>query len=324
MIRLRLATTASMVFLFVVAFAWANRAAAQDARAGIPPHGPSSGVPLAPASDPIVPGDLLEISVFDVPELTQQVRVGPDGKALLALIGNTQLAGLTGQQAAEMIAGQFRDRHFLVKPDVSVSIKESTSQGISVVGEVQHPGIYPLLGPRTLLDVISVAGGLTNVADTRITIRHRSTSGDSVTVNLKNDDAKASVASDVQVYPGDLVVVPRAGIVYVLGDVARPGGFVMQDSGKITLLQVLAQAGSVLKTAAADHAILLRKGGEEYVSSKLHVDKIARGKEPDIELEANDIVFIPDSRLKSAAHNAGSIASIASTIGTTSLYAIVH
>ena len=321
MIRRRSETKACLVLLLVMALAWANRAAAQDARAGIAPHGPSAGVPLAAASPPITPGDLLEISVFDVPELTHQVRVGPDGKAQLALIGNTELAGLTGQQAAEMIAGELRDRHFLVKPEVSVSIKESTSQGISVTGEVQHPGIYPLLGPRTLLDVISVAGGLTNVADTRITVRHRSTAGDSVTVNLKNDDAKASVASDVQVYPGDLVVVPRAGIVYVLGDVARPGGFVMQDSGRITLLQVLAQAGSVLKTAAADHAILLRKSGEEYVSSKLHVDKIARGKEPDMELEANDIVFIPDSRLKSAAHNAGNIASIASTIGT---YAIVH
>src|SRR5215472_5789161 len=203
MIRHRLATTAPMVLL-LAALAWANRAAAQEGRAGIPHHLPSSGGPLAPASIPIAPGDLLEISVFDVPELTQQVRVGPDGKAPLALVGNLQLAGVTAEQAAAMIAGELRDRHFLVKPEVSVSIKESTNQVISLTGEVQHPGIYPLLGPRTLLDVMSMAGGLTNVADPRITIRHRSTAGDSVTVNLKSDDAKASVASDVQVYPGDL------------------------------------------------------------------------------------------------------------------------
>src|ERR1700747_764047 len=211
MIRHRSETKASMMLLLVVALAWANQAAAQNAPAGIPPYGPSSSAPLAATALSIAPGDLLEISVFDVPELTQQVRVGPDGTAQLALIGNIPLAGFTGQQAAGKIAGELRDRHFLVKPEVSVSIRESTSQGISVTGEVQHPGIYPLLGPRTLLDVISMAGGLTNIADTRITIRHRSTAGDSVTVSLKNDDAKASVASDVQVYPGDLVVVPRAG-----------------------------------------------------------------------------------------------------------------
>jgi polysaccharide export outer membrane protein len=269
----------------------------------------------------IAPGDLLEISVFDIPEMTQQVRVGADGKAQLALLGSTPLAGLTGQQATETIARELHDRNFLVRPQVNVLIKESTSQGVSVVGEVQHPGIYQISGPHTLLDVVSMAGGLTNVADTKITIKHRSANEDSVTITLKNEDAKTSLAMDVQVYPGDLVVVPRAGIVYVLGAVARPGGFVMQDSGKITLLQAMAQAGSSNSNAATNHTVLLRKVGSEYVTTKLHVGKIARGQEQDIELHANDIVFVPNDRLKDALHNSESIAT---SVGSASIYALVH
>jgi polysaccharide export outer membrane protein len=321
MIRPQLETTARLVLMVLAGLAWADAAAAQGAGAVMPPHSPSSRAQIAAASTPIAPGDLLEMSVFDVPEMTQQVRVGSDGKAQLALIGKIQVSGLTVQQAADAIARELQDGKFLVRPQVNVLVKEFTTEGVSVLGEVQHPGIYTILGPRSLLDVISMAGGLTNVADTRITIKHRSAEGDSVTVSLRNDDAKTSVASDVQVAPGDLVVVPRAGIVYVLGDVARPGGFVMQDSGKITLLQALAQAGSFLATAAASHAVLLRKGEEGYASSELNINKIARGQEPDLELHANDIVFIPNSRLKSAVR---STTSIASSIGTASIYAIIH
>jgi polysaccharide export outer membrane protein len=322
MIRRQVDIIVCTLLVLAVMLAGASVVAAQSTGTATPPDSASSTTTKVVAvRAPIAPGDLVEISVFDVPELLQQVRVGSDGKAQLALIGDTQLAGLTGQQAAEMIARELRERNFLVNPQVNVLVKESTTQGVSVAGEVQHPGIYQILGPRTLLDVISMAGGLTSVADTKITIKHRSGAEDSVTVNLKNDDAKTSVAMDVQVYPGDLVVVPRAGIVYVLGEVARPGGFVMQNSGKITLLQALAQAGSVLSTGSASHAILLRKKDDGYGSSNLNVNKIARGQEPDIELHANDIVFVPNSRLKSAIRNT---TSIASSIGTASVYAIIH
>jgi len=321
MIRHQLETFVCILLVLTVMLAWANPVWAQNTGAATPVNSSSATTKVIAVPVRIAPGDLLEISVFDVPELAQQVRVGADGTAQLALIGNTPLAGLTGQQAAETIARELHDRNFLVRPQVNVLIKESTSQGVSVVGEVQHPGIYQVTGPRTLLDVVSMAGGLTNVADTRITIKHRSATEDSVTITLKNDDAKTSLAMDVQVYPGDLVVVPRAGIVYVLGAVARPGGFVMQDSGKITLLQALAQAGSASTTAAANHAVLLRKAGDEYVTSQLHLARISRGQEQDVELHANDIVFIPNNRLKDALRNTESIAS---SIGAASIYAIVH
>jgi polysaccharide biosynthesis/export protein len=269
----------------------------------------------------IAPGDLLEIAVFDAPELTQQVRVGADGKTQLALLGNTPLAGMTAQEAAEMIARELRDRNFLVQPQVNVLIKEFASQGVSVMGEVQHPGIYQVLGPRTLLDVISMAGGLTNAGDSRVTIKRRTGAEENVTVKLKNDDVQTSLANDVQIYPGDLVMVPRAGIVYVLGSVNRPGGFVMQDNGKLTLLQALAQAGGTSSSAAASHAVLLRKNGDGYITNKLNLGRIERGKVADLALLANDIVFIPNSRLKNTLRDTqGAITSI----GSASIYAILH
>lgn len=321
MMRDPLYISTRLLIAFVLIYALGSSAGAQN---GAPPAAgnrpsPRSGLTALPMQ--ITPGDLLEVSVFDTPELTQQVRVGADGKAQLALLGNVPLAGLTTQQASEEIARELRQRQLLLRPQVNVLVKESASQGVSVVGEVEHPGMYPLLGPRSLLDVLSMAGGLTKVADATVSIRRRDGRQTEGTVKLNNNDAHISLANDVQIYPGDLVMVPRAGIVYVLGDVNRPGGFVMQDNGKITVLQALAQAGGTTPTAAANGALLLRKNGEGYLANKLHLGNITHGKENDLELRPNDIVFIPDNRLKNALRSTGSIAS---SIGSASIYAVVH
>lgn len=278
---------------------------------------------LASSTIKIGPGDLLEITVFDVPEMTQQVRVGADGKVELELIGNIALRGLTAQEAADKIARELRDQKFLLHPQVNVMVKEFASQGVSVMGEVQHPGVYQVLGPRSVIDVISMAGGLTNVADTRVTLKRRGELEDKITVKLKTDDPDAALSNNVQVYPGDLVLVPRAGIVYVMGDVNKPGGFVMQDSGKISLLQALAQAGGPSKMASLSKSVLLRKGlgGQGYVPHKLDVSKIERGEGEDVQLGPNDILFIPSNKLKNVLNNT---AGVASSIGAASIYAVVH
>jgi polysaccharide biosynthesis/export protein len=288
------------------------------------PHGPANApTSQQSASIKIGPGDLLEISVFDVPEMTQQVRVGADGKAELELIGNTAVAGLTAQEAAKAIANELRDKNFLLHPQVNVLVKEFASQGVSVIGEVQHPGVFQVLGPRSLLDVISMAGGLTNVADTRVTVKRRSGGQEKIHVKLKNEDPDASLSNNVEIYPGDLIVVPRAGIVYVMGDVNKPGGFVMQDSGKISLLQALAQAGGPSKTASLSKSVLLRKSaqGQGYVTHTLDVSKIERGQGEDVELGANDILFVPGNKMKAVLNNTQSIAT---SIGSASIYAVVH
>jgi polysaccharide export outer membrane protein len=274
-----------------------------------------------PAPLKIAPGDLLHITVFDVPEMTQDVRVGAKGEAQMALIGNIDMAGLTGEEAAEGIARELRNRKLLLSPQVNVLIKEFASQGVSVIGEVQHPGVYQVLGSRSLLDLISMAGGLTNVADTRITVKRRRGSEQTIMVKLKTDDPDTSLNNNVQVYSGDLIVVPRAGIVYVLGDVNRPGGFVMQDSGKITLLQALAQAGGASKSASLNKAVLMRKNAQGYATIKLSVGKIQKGEAPDLDLHSNDILFVPNNRLKNAISGTQSMIS---SIGSASIYAVVH
>jgi polysaccharide export outer membrane protein len=282
-------------------------------------HGaPAKDAPLALK---IAAGDLLHITVFDVPEMTQDVRIGAQGEAQLALIGNIELAGLTGEEAAQAIARELRSRKLLLSPQVNVLIKEFASQGVSVIGEVQHPGVYQVLGARSVLDVISMAGGLNNVADTRITVKRRRGSEQTITVKLKTDDPDTSLTNNVQIYPGDLIVVPRAGIVYVLGDVNRPGGFVMQDSGRITLLQALAQAGGASKSASLSKAVLMRKNGQGYATTKLHVGKIEKGEAPDLELRPNDVLFVPNNRLKNALSGTQAMVT---AIGSASIYAVVH
>jgi len=320
MTQLRLRSYVCSLVVLAVMHSSAN-SSAQTGTPRTPLGNPSPSTKMMNVPIQIAAGDLLEITVFDAPELTQQVRVGADGNVQLALIGDIKLTGLTGQQAAGAIASELRTRKFLVHPQVNVLIKESSSQSVSVMGEVQHPGIYQILGARSLLDVVSMAGGLTNVADTRITIKHRTGNEENVTVKLKNDDPHTSLLNDVQVFPGDLVLVPRAGIVYVLGDVNKPGGFVMQDNGKMTLLQALAQAGGASQTASLNRAVLLRKTDSGYVTNKLQVGKISRGQGADIELHANDIVFLPNNRLKNALKETQSMAQ---TIGSASIYAIVH
>jgi len=274
-----------------------------------------------PAPLKIAAGDLLHITVFDVPEMTQDVRIGAQGEAQLALIGNIKLAGLTGEEAAQAIARELRSRNLLLSPQVNVLIKEFASQGVSVIGEVQHPGVYQVLGARSVLDVISMAGGLNNVADSRITVKRRRGSEQTITVKLKTDDPDTSLINNVQIYPGDLIVVPRAGIVYVLGDVNRPGGFVMQDSGKITLLQALAQAGGASKSASLNKAVLMRKNAQGYATTRLHVGKIEKGEDPDLELRPNDVLFVPNNRLKNALSGTQAMVT---AIGSASIYAVVH
>jgi polysaccharide export outer membrane protein len=208
----------------------------------------------------------------------------------------------------------------LIHPQVTVLVKEFATRSVSVSGEVQHPGVYPMLTTKSILDVVALAGGWTNLADSRVTIKHRSGQEEQITVRLKGDDAEEALAHNVLVYPGDLVVVPRAGLVYVLGDVGRPGGFVMQDNGSITLVQALAQAGGANHTAAVNSAVLLHKTETGYSREKVKLDELVRGKVPDEMMRPNDILFVPGSKLKIFAENSQSI--VSSVVGASVYHAI--
>jgi polysaccharide export outer membrane protein len=268
----------------------------------------------------IGPGDLLNISAYDAPEYTQDVRVEDAGEIHLNLIGATKVGGMTAEAAGIYIADQLDKRHFLIHPQVTVLVKEFATRTVSVSGEVQHPGVYPMLTTKSILDVIALAGGWTNIADSRVAIKHRSGQEERVTVKLKGDDAQSQLDQNVLVYPGDLVVVPRAGLVYVLGDVGRPGGIVMQDNGSITVIEALAQAGGANHTAALNSAVLLHKTESGYSREKVKLNDLMQGHLADETMRPSDILFVPGSRLKYLAENSQSIAS--SAIGATVYHAI--
>jgi len=254
----------------------------------------------------IGPGDLLTVTIFGVPELLQTIRVSETGDAVLSLIGNMHLADMTVADAREAIENEYRVRKMLVDPHVSILVTEYATQGVSVLGEVTKPGVYPLLGPHTLLDIISAAGGLTGLAGSSVSIRGRN--GAEEVVQLDANDPQKALAQDVELHPADMVVVARAAVVYVVGDVGKPGGFPMQNNGKLTVLQAIALASGVNKTAALGHAKIIHDTQSGYQESDIHLAQLLQGKSPDMALAPQDIIFVPNSKLKSAVAGGFSVA----------------
>ena len=242
-------------------------------------------------------GDLLEVKVFNAPEMTQTVRIDDVGDTTLTLIGRIHLGGLTAEQSQSLIADRYKDGNFFLHPEVSVLIQEYSTQGASVLGEVAKPGVYPVLGSRSLLDIISAAGGTTPTASNEATVQRR-LDGSVLTVRLSRN-ARIALESDVEIQPGDKIIIPRAGIVYVLGNVNRPGGFVMDNEGKISLLQAIAMAAGSNSTASLDRARLIRKTDFGYVEFNVPLRKILKGQKSDEQMQAEDILYIPNNAAKS-------------------------
>jgi polysaccharide export outer membrane protein len=246
----------------------------------------------------IGPGDLIEVNVFDEPDLKQSVRLNDLGDGTFSFIGSLHLAGLSTDQAGAMIARKLKEEHYLLAPQVGVIIREYSTQGVSVLGEVKTPGVYGVAGGQSLLDVLAAAGGTTPLAGSEITIQR---AGDASTLSvLLTKDANRSLASNVQLYPGDKVIIPRSGLVYVLGEVGRPGGFIMQNDGKLTLLQALAMAGGTTRVSSMGGSRLLRKGSSGYSDIHIELNKMLKGREADVQLQAEDILYVPGSTMKSA------------------------
>ena len=196
----------------------------------------------------IAGGDLLEINLFGTDFSCGhekggcEARVSASGNIVLPLIGSVKLAGLTVAEAEQVIAVRLSQGDFYNDPQVTIAQKEYASQGISVGGEVQKPGIYSLLGPHTLPQAILAAGGTTVKAGNDVTIVRHGTS--------QHIDLKSPSSSSIRLAPGDTIVVSKAGIVYVVGDVHQPAGIVMDSSG-LTVLQAIAMAQGTNSTASS-------------------------------------------------------------------------
>ena len=241
-------------------------------------------------------GDLVQVLVFDTPELSGNLRVAQDGTVRLPLGGEVAVAGLTPAAAANAIELRLKQSRILLNPHVQVSIGEFATTGVTVLGEVKTPGNYPLLGSHTLPDVIAAAGGLDTVAGDDITIARASDLQHPILVGGIHSSNFAS--NNIPLQPGDRVTVSKAGIVYVLGDVGRAGGFVIDPNGGITVLQALSLAQGFTRTAAQRKAFIIRKSDGSIVHLGSDIQKILDGKLADAGLHDGDVLYVPSSLAK--------------------------
>jgi polysaccharide export outer membrane protein len=247
----------------------------------------------------IGPKDLLEITVFERPELSQTVRVSEDGSISLPF-GNIRAEGLTKEELEKKLA-QVLDEKWLKNPRVTVFIREYQSQRVSVIGAVGKPGIYELIGRVSLLEIISQAGGLTDRASSELYVLREGKNGiqAKLAIDLNDLIINNNQKLNVPLMPKDVINIPIDQIinVFVFGAVRNPGALQVKMSKKITLLQAIAQAGGTADGASQSGIVIKRKDkktGKE-IEIKVNLKDIIKGKKPDIELLEGDVVFVPES-----------------------------
>lgn len=295
-----------------------------------------------PVDIPIGAGDLVHIDVFGVPDLSRDVRVSQTGDISFPLLpGLIHVAGLDVFQLQNKMAQLLVENGLVSHPQVSVIVKERNSQPISIVGAVRHPMVYQAVRPTTLLQVLAEAGGIGDDAGGDVIItrpahpgsqmddpKAPATSSDppgddppgadppapapqTITVNLQ-ELLDSGISKDVPVRGGDVIRVPTAGIVYVIGSgISQPGGYVLQGHGQnVTILRVVALAHGLTSFAKADSSVILRTnpvtGKREEI--RVRIKQIEKNKVPDVPVLSNDILYIPDSAGKKALARAGAAA----------------
>jgi len=242
-------------------------------------------------------GDLVEVNVYDVPELNTRTRVGDSGDIDMPLVNQVHVEGLTVDEAEKAIEQRLEHGGFVRNPHVQVFVSEYSSDGTSILGEVSRPGVYPVLGEQRLFNLLSAAGGLSPAAGTSITVTHKAAPDKPIVVPISRN-LEDHPDSNVPVYPGDTVMVRRADVIYVVGDVNRPSGFLMDNGGKLSVLQAIALAGGTTSTAKLGGARIIRKSSQGVSEIPVSLKKMLQAKTGDVPLQANDILFVPASARK--------------------------
>ena len=324
----------------------------------------------APPSDYVIgSGDLISVQVFDVPEISRELRVGQTGTVGIPLVPvRLHVAGLTEIQAERKIAEVLEANGLVAHADVSVTVKEKKSRPITIVGAVGHPMVYEADRQVRLIDVLAEAGGISGDAGDHVIITRpeRDPSADAsqpptigpddaaslpnqdasseattssssnastapavsgepgkpasesadapqiappllantITVNLNQILETGDMSNNIVILPGDVVTVPHAGIVYVLGAVSKPGGYtVSNDRAQLSTLKVLSLAGGLNRTAKSDHAVIVRKdsNGQQH-EVEVDLKKVMKFQSEDVQLRPSDILFVPNSGGKQAAY----------------------
>jgi polysaccharide export outer membrane protein len=266
-------------------------------------------------------GDQLSVRVFgadDIPD--RPMEVGSDGMISLPMVGRVQASGVSVRNLEANLTARYRT--YFKNPQISITVTDYRSQAVTVVGAVNTPGVVQLRGPTRLMRVISQSGGLKPEAGDKILITRRLPSSGATTapsssatgltesnasfylkeINLLKIIDGTDPSANLIVEAGDLISVPRAKMVYVIGDVGKPGGYVLDGhSSNLTVLKVIALAGGVNKSAAYGSTRILRPAtGTDTPRAETQIDlkKIMASKSPDIPLHADDILFVPNSLVK--------------------------
>lgn len=310
---------AAAILLFLAACARGQDAASYVSAilAGVgPPQGVESYVLAAE--------DRLTVKVLDLPDIDDKTVYAIDqrGNLNLPVTGRVPAAGLTLEQLEEAIAKKLTNMR---EPQVSVSISEFRSHPVSVLGSVNQPGVMQVQGNKTLFEVISKAGGLRPDAGNAIYITRAKQDGP---LGLPDSGLDASgyfytgkVAvrsvlegkdpqSNILVLSDDVVTVPKADLIYVVGSVKRSGGFVLSERSSLSVLEALAMAEGMDKVAAASKARILRSvpGQTERMEFPIDLKQVLEGKVQDARLQANDILFVPSSKMKAISYKAAEAA----------------
>jgi polysaccharide export outer membrane protein len=299
--------------------------------------------------------DLLEINVFEAPDLNRSLRVSASGEISMPLLGAIQSTGLTARELEGVI--EIKLRQYMKEPHVGVFVTTVESHPVSVVGAVKKPGVFQIRGTKTVLEMISMAEGLSDDAGDQVLVMRgaglqfgsdtaRSVTSpdvvlDSATQTATQDPSNANSASspdspgndtvkinlkdllesgdqryNVPVYPGDIVKVTRGGIVYVIGEVKKPGGFVLKSDQNMSVLKAIALAEGLTSTSAKSRTKIIRtdEHSGKRVEFPIDLGKILAGKAPDTPLKPADIVFVPNSSGKTVLYK-GTEAAVATASG---------
>jgi polysaccharide export outer membrane protein len=279
---------------------------------GVRPSGSQQAVPLSRGQEEnqvngrdyfireyiIGPRDLLEIKVFELPEFDHTVRVSEDGSITLPLIGNVQIGGLTKDKAEKKLSELLEK--YIKKAQVSIFIKEYQSSRVAIIGAVEKPGMYELVGRQTLLQMISQAGGFKDTAANEIYVLREGQDGTTASISIDLEDLmiNGNQNLNIPIQANDVINVPVDKLinVYVFGEVRQPGALQVKMSNKITLLQAIAQAGGLSENATKRGVTIKRrdKSGKE-INLSVNLNDIIKGKKKDIPLQEGDVVIVKQS-----------------------------
>jgi polysaccharide biosynthesis/export protein len=278
-------------------------AVAQEQRPAIIPLAQGSGSIGGLSDGPIAPGEIVHINVFDAPDFSLVTRVSESGDIPFPILGHFHIAGLNSGSAASMLSKELKDRNLMLDPEVTVTV-DSSNTGITVLGEVHSPGVYPPPGKHQLSDLLAVAGGMTGNTGRIIEITNDRNSGkkeyvswDPTMHNTENFDRPVS--------PGDRVLVRACGIAYVGGNVLKPGAYSLCGSPNMTLSEVMTLAGGIAPNSSSNKTYLVRTQPDgTKVVEQIDLKKVLTSRVADPIVHEDDIIYVSPSPLKAVLKSA--------------------